>query len=67
MAFNVAFDIAKFSEALTSPDHNKIEWTHTTGKHMQCLLEGSDSRYDNATLRVDVFQGTTLLVSFENC
>lgn len=62
MAFNLTFDIVKFSEALSPSGSAAIQWTHTTGRNLQLVLEGSDSRYNNATLRLDAFQGTTLLV-----
>lgn len=67
MAFRLACDIAKFSEALTPTDQKNIEWTHTTGTRMQVVLEGSESLYDHAMLRMDVVQGTTLLVGCRVC
>lgn len=62
MAFQVSFDVLKFSEALSDPGPTKIDWTHVTAPNIQVLLEGSDSRLDEHILRMDVVQGTTFLV-----
>lgn len=60
MAFNLAFDVIKFSESITPPGPVQIDWTHILGANLQVVLEGSDD--DFVLLRMDVVQGTTFLV-----
>lgn len=62
MAFKITFDVTKFSEALSAPGPTKIDWTHITASNMQVVLKGSDSRFSDGNLHMDVVQGTTFLV-----
>lgn len=64
MAFSLVFNLDKFSQALSPPGTGKISWTHTTAPSLQVVLEGSDITHSHAMLRLEVFEGTTLLVGF---